>query len=445
MDPELLDRLGDDARAAGYDTTGVLDLLGDPAHRALARGEKVAALRATTDDAPLSTLVRLFLLGRSVSERALAAALPRTGVAGALALGVVERSGDQLRAALDIRPHAADHIEFLVVSDLDSDVRPGPVRPDHVLGIGSASLSLARATVRESVGTVLDIGVGCGIQALHCAGHADHVTGTDTSPRALRLAAATARLSGQRWELLAGSLFEPVDPRRFDLIVSNPPFVMSAGEQRYSYRDSGVAGDGLVRRLVAGLADHLNPGGTAQLLANWIVRENTDWRERVGSWVQATGMDGWVVQRELADPVEYVALWLADAGENGDERLAADWLDYFERERVERTRYGPDHAAQQRLVQPERDPGRVDRGRRRGHRSGGGGVPGPAALAGDRFGRGPAGGEVGAGRFRAPRAALAARAGRLVAGLPAAAAAGRSGCRASARRVDPGPARRLPR
>ena len=134
---------------------------------------------------------------------------------------------------------------------------------------------------------------------------------------------------------MRGSLFQPVGDRRFDLIVSNPPFVVSAGEQRFSYRDSGIAGDGLVRTLVAQIPQHLNPGGTAQLLANWVVHDGTDWRDRVGSWVAATGLDAWVVQRELADPVEYVALWLKDAGEDGDSDQAAnDWLDYFQRERI---------------------------------------------------------------------------------------------------------------
>ncbi len=103
----------------------------------------------------------------------------------------------------------------------------------------------------------------------------------------------------------------------FDLIVCNPPFVISSGEMRYSYRDSGMAGDGICRSLVTGISRHLRPGGTGQLLANWIVREDTDWRERVGEWVTESGCDAWVVQRELADPVEYVGLWLTDAGEDG--------------------------------------------------------------------------------------------------------------------------------
>jgi methylase of polypeptide subunit release factors len=340
----VLDRLGDDLRAAGYNSDGVPELLGRSAHRALGRGELAPALRATRDRSPLATLTRLFLLGSNEDEPAVARALPRASVPDAIAQGVLEPYGDRIRAALDLRPYSADGEEFLLVSDLDSDTRPGPVRRDHVLGLGTASITLARAVIRQPVARALDIGTGCGIQALHLAAHAGSVVATDTNPRALALAAATARLNGQHWDLREGSMYDPVAGEDFDLIVCNPPFVIGDGEMRFFYRDSGLAGDGICRRLVEGIRPHLRLGGTAQLLANWIVREDTDWRERVGEWVSATGCDAWVVQREMADPAEYVGLWLSDAGEDGKSagsdsgvaaRLAENWLDYLAAERVQ--------------------------------------------------------------------------------------------------------------
>ena len=335
-DPDAVDRLGDDLRAAGYDSDAVPALLGPSAHRALGREEFTPALRATRSGTPLATLIRLFLLGRTEPADAVARALPTIGVAGAAAAGVLEPAAGGWRAALDIRPHADDGSEYLVVSDLDSDTRPGPVRPNHVLGIGAASLTLAAAVIRTPVDTVLDLGTGCGIQALHCHGHAGSITATDTNPRALALAAATARGNGQRWELARGSMFEPVAGRRFDLVVSNPPFVIGSGEVHYEYRDSGMAGDRVCERLVREIPAHLSEGGTGQILANWLVREGTDWRDRVAGWLTGTGCDAWVVQRELADPAEYVALWGKDAGENPAQSAATaqEWLDYFDAEHV---------------------------------------------------------------------------------------------------------------
>jgi hypothetical protein len=149
------------------------------------------------------------------------------------------------------------------------------------------------------------------------------------------MAATTAALSGQQWDLRAGSLLEPVAGERFDLVVANPPFVVSAGAVGYEYRDGGRAGDGISEALVRGLPGVLAEGGTAQLLANWVITPDQPWDERVGGWLSGTGCDAWVWQREVAEPGEYVALWLRDAGEqpgtpSWNERYDA-WLDWFER------------------------------------------------------------------------------------------------------------------
>ena len=60
----------------GYDADGVLRLLGDSAHAALSRGEPEPARRATRDGGALGGLVRLFLLGDTLSEREVRTILP---------------------------------------------------------------------------------------------------------------------------------------------------------------------------------------------------------------------------------------------------------------------------------------------------------------------------------------------------------------------------------
>lgn len=344
-DLDAVDRLAADFSAAGYGAERVPRLLGEDAHLALGGGQRWPALhvtaRAAAAGSALATLTRLFLLGTSEPAERVAAALPSLGLAGAIAAGAVEYDGPRdhgsVRATVDIRPHADDVRSYLVVSDFDADERPGRLRADHVLGIGAASVMLARMVIRRPVGRVLDLGTGCGIQSLHCAAHAESVTATDTNPRALALAAATARLNEITFDLRRGSLFEPVAGEKFDLIVSNPPFVISPGAARFEYRDSGMPGDELCRSLVTRLPEYLNPGGTAQLLANWMIRGDADWRLSVAPWVASTGCDGWVVQREVAHPAEYVSMWLADTGEDGGPEAAetaAEWLDYFAAEGV---------------------------------------------------------------------------------------------------------------
>ena len=319
-----LARLREHLLDVGYTVDGVAEQLGADAHAALGRGELVPALRASRGGSPLETYIQLFLLGQSVPA-ARAAALPPEWL---------EHSGDQVRAALDVRPYATAGTvtsatggsDWYVVSDLGTDLRPGQLRPDHVLGVGGASLTLAGATVRPPVASALDLGTGCGVQALHLSEHAGLVTATDSNPRALSMAELSLVLSGlPRPELLAGSLWEPVAGRRFDLVVSNPPFVIGPS-QRYEYRDSGLAGDEICRQLLSTVASHLADDGYAQFLANWLHIDGEDWRERLAPWISQTGCDAWVVQREVTDPAAYVAMWLRDSGDERDVALAEEWL-----------------------------------------------------------------------------------------------------------------------
>ncbi len=352
-DPGLVEALREQLLDAEYTVDGVIDLLGPAAFGALGRGETVPALRATRGQSPLETLTRLFILQAPVAEPAARAALPALDRLADAAL--VSRGSDATVTALvDIRPYAADDDDFYVVSDLGTGIGgvTGPVRPDHVLGVGGASTTLAQLTVRPPVGRALDVGTGCGVQALHLSTHAQSVVATDTNPRALELAALTAGLSGRSFDLRAGSLLEPVEGERFDLIVSNPPFVVSP-QARFMYRDGGHQGDDLCRSLVSAVPGHLAAGGWCQLLVNWLHVAGEDWRERVGSWVVPTGCDAWVVQREVQDPMEYVELWLRDAGDTGDTGDAGDaggssayadlydaWLTSFAEQRIEGVGFG---------------------------------------------------------------------------------------------------------
>jgi methylase of polypeptide subunit release factors len=322
---------------ADYTTDGVSDLLGPVAEAALSRRETVPARRAArADDSALAALVRLFLLQDAVPE----AQVPLP-VGAAIRLGLLEASAGEVRARLDARPHDD---AFYVVSDLGTglDAKVRPVGADHVLGVGGASVSLAELTVRHPVGRALDLGTGCGVQALHLTRHATQVVATDVLPRALELAALSAALSGARVDLRKGGLFDPVAGERFDLIVSNPPFVIGAGTGRRTYRDGGLAGDELGRRLVGAAPAHLTDGGWCQLLANWVHRRGEDWRDRVGAWLPAD-CDGWALQREVLDPAAYVSLWLHDAGDiAGPDYLERydGWLAALEADEVEGIGFG---------------------------------------------------------------------------------------------------------
>ncbi|QCB50976.1 class I SAM-dependent methyltransferase [Rhodococcus sp. PAMC28707] len=330
---------------SSYNADSLLEALGDEAHAALMRSEPVPVRRESQDRGRLGVLIRLFLLVDDIEVREAAEALSPLSVDDAVAAGIVERvDPDRVRALLDIRPLDAGYGSRWIFSDLDGSMRPLPTATDHVLGVGQASLSLLRGTPTTQVGDVLDVGTGCGVQAIHAAEYADTVTGTDISERAMLLAEATCALNGMDIELLRGSWFEPVAGRTFDRIVANPPFVVGRGTIEHSYRDSGIDLDGASRLMIEQAPEHLKPGGTAVILASWIHVIGEDWRARVASWIPDHGVDAWIVQRDVANPALYVGTWLRDGGV--DQRdiaggvLAESWLAHFAGAEVEGIGFG---------------------------------------------------------------------------------------------------------
>lgn len=334
----LVDRLRDAFETAGYTVDGVAERLGAQANDALARNETTLAYRRTEAGDSLDTLIRLFLLQRPVAESLASKTLPDS-LDDLVARGILMAEDGKLRAAVDVRPYAEDDRRWWVVADLTPglDGRREPMRPDYVLGIAPASLSLVKLTVPIEAGKALDLGTGCGIQALHLADRVDHIVATDVNPRALRLTRWTAALNRIDLDVRAGSLYEPVANERFDLIVSNPPYVIAPpSDGRLTYRETGFAGDSVVEQLVRQAPQHLSDGGWCQLLANWTCVRGQDWRERIASW---TGdKSSWAVQREQLDPAEYVELWLRDAGLHGRPEYTSRydaWLSWLDQQQVE--------------------------------------------------------------------------------------------------------------
>lgn len=348
VDDDLVRRLRADLLSTGFTVAGVSELLGPMATAALERDQAIPAQRATVaSGAPCAALVRLFTLGDPVDATEVAAALPTLGVAGAVDLGLLAPEGDAVVALCDLRPYSADDTHWWVASDLGELATGRPLTPDHVLGVGGASTTLASWTPRPDVARALDLGTGCGVQALHLGGHAEHVVVTDLSERALGYARFNAALNGTTWDLRSGSMLDPVAGERFGLVVSNPPFVItprSGVVPLFEYRDGGAAGDAVVRDLVRSVGAHLEPGGVAQLLGNWEVPRGATWTDRVGEWLDGTGLDAWVVQRETQDPAQYAETWARDGGHHPGtadfNTMYSAWLDDFAARDVEAIGFG---------------------------------------------------------------------------------------------------------
>jgi release factor glutamine methyltransferase len=172
---------------------------------------------------------------------------------------------------------------------------PGVFRPRSDTWLLAAVL---RRQPRLPGGTVLDVCTGSGVLAISAAlAGARFVTAVDVSRRAVLSARLGARLNGVRVEGRRGSLFEAVPGRRFDLIVSNPPYLPAEdgtlpehGAARHT--EAGLRGRTVLDRLIAGARAHLTPGGV--LL---VTHSSVNDEEETLARMRAAGLEPYVAER----------------------------------------------------------------------------------------------------------------------------------------------------
>jgi len=321
---------------AGYSQTALAETLGiSSAHE---RQDVEVVYRRVKTDSPYNILLRLFWLGRAVSEQVIREKLPGLDVEQLEGVGLLHRRDGEVQANAKLAPYH----DLLLVSDFGSEIHR-ELSADHVLGVGAASVTLGSLTVRRKVKTALDIGTGAGIQAFLAAGHADYVIGTDTNLRALNFAMFNAKLNGiDSIEWCEGNLYEPVADRQFDLIVSNPPYVISP-ESRFVFRDTNLPGDAVSEQVVRGAGEKLTEGGFACILFNWHHQDDMDWDSRPKSWMSNTGCDGWLICFKTTDPLTYAADWLrTSVGQSSPEygRCLDEWMAYYEQMGITRISAG---------------------------------------------------------------------------------------------------------
>jgi methylase of polypeptide subunit release factors len=323
-DTKAASALGAALRRARYSEPAVLDMLGDDAYShdrdELPRDERRLV------PSRLGTVVRALFLQLPVARTDLAGAL------GERAVGALETIGFAERAEV-YRPRA----RVLPVGDLyvASDDYPhhdGEDPPDYVAAYTLTSRVCDCLTPRVRGARVLDVGTGSGVQALLAARHASHVVATDINPRALAFTELNAALNGfTNIEVRLGSLFEAVGGERFDLITCNPPYVVSP-ENRWAYRDGGLQGDELSRRVMLSAADHLADGGFVTMLASWVAESEETADDRPLAWAKTlSDCDAWILSVWEADPLDHAATWNTElAGKREELGPALDrWTAYL--------------------------------------------------------------------------------------------------------------------
>jgi hypothetical protein len=247
--------------------------------------------------------------------------------------GLLVVDGELVHATARLVPHD----ELLIASDHAGGAER---HADHVPGVHRPSVALAHLTVRGTGERALDMATGNGIQAILLAAHADHVVATDVSPRAVAYAAFNVALNGVRnVETRTGSFFEPVAGEQFDLVVANPPYVVSP-ESAYLFRDGDLAGDGVSEHVVRAAPRALVPGGFASVLIAWALDPN-DPGARPRRWLEGSGCDAVLLHTSTDDPIETATGWNRDLLERPEEFAEAldRWLAYYRELGIEQLGY----------------------------------------------------------------------------------------------------------
>jgi SAM-dependent methyltransferase len=324
-------RIFDDA---GYTAEQIQARLGTEARSLAQTPDRPVYLRRVGEQDALAVLLRMLLLDVPVAREL---ATERLG-ADALALlehvGLVAAVGPE---HVDGTARVVPHEHILIASDRFADSHA-----DHVAAVHRPSATLAHLTIRQPVARALDVGTGNGIQALLAASHAERVVATDINERALEFAAFNAALNGiVNIELRTGSFFEPVAGEEFELLVANPPYVISP-ESSFLFRDGGMPRDLLSEQVVRAVPAHVAEAGFATVMVSWVHEQDEDPTARPASWLDGSGCDAIVLHTGSAAPLEIAAQWNQDVRPDPDEygTVIDRWVEYFRDEGIRMVGFG---------------------------------------------------------------------------------------------------------
>ncbi len=316
---------------AGYSEENLRKHFGAPELPSRQLRNEARLLDRISDPTLLNALLRWFWMGHPLTPAKAADLVPGEFLSLLLKCGLVKAHEDRLIPMSMMLPWGG----FLVASDYPVAIERA--ESEMVLWPNPTSKFLARFSIRRHSRATLDLGTGGGILSLGAAKFSDTVVGTDLNERAVAFAAFNARLNGvENVEFVSGDLFAPVANRRFDLILSNPPFFITP-QQGYLFCDNSMELDGLCRRLVKEAPEYLNEDGYMQMLCEWAQVSGQPWEERIAEWLDGTGCDAWVMKGLTQDPGEYAQHRIREtfSSPEDDASLYDGYMNYYRERGVE--------------------------------------------------------------------------------------------------------------
>jgi len=316
---------------AGYTEAGLARIVGpDVAARQRLRW-RVEIARGFGGQTAQGLLARLFLAGLPATRDEVLGLLGRDRADAFRQAGLLTGDAECL-GTVAVTPVGAR----LMAHDRRDAHRRGAA--EFVPGPAPATRRFADFAIRRPGGRVLDLGCGQGLLAVLAAEQGGRVIAADLNPRAVAFAAFNAALNGlDNVTCVHGDLFAPVAGTSFDLILANPPFVISP-DATFLYRDAR----GICERIAREAPSFLAGGGILQMVCNWPSHRGHDGRDDLSAWFRGTGCDVWVLQTDRIDAATYAGIWLGQAHEDPAE-LAPEldrWIAFYDESGIDAVAVG---------------------------------------------------------------------------------------------------------
>jgi SAM-dependent methyltransferase len=328
-----------------YTPSGIADLLVQGTGKCGESQSASTRLSSALNHSPLETILRLFLLHQPIEVDLARQTVQETDLYYWVRIGLIRIEHGTVFPLVHIFPYAGlllvcDHQQtahgYNSQIQLPHDGTKSSEPADFVTGLNEPCMQLANATIRNPIGSFLDLGSGCGIQSFLASEHCRSVLGVDCNPRAISIARFNAILNQiDHVDFQQADMQRVGTSQKFDFVVSNPPSVIQPGFRSF-YRDNGCAADNFCRNLVQNSQFLLQEHGLFQMVFDWAHLKGQSWQERLSAWCEESGCDAWVMKWETKDISEYAQHWNR---EWKHEAVFSDiyqrWMTWYAEQRIE--------------------------------------------------------------------------------------------------------------
>ncbi|MEO8648763.1 MAG: class I SAM-dependent methyltransferase [Acidobacteriota bacterium] len=323
---------------AGFSEANCLEQLGVPAFPSGSKthGPGADLSQRLDGGTPLETLIRLFVFGHPVPDDGLVShpSTART-VEKLTRFGLASKRDGVITPLYSLIPVGQN----IFVAD-----RQGTAGQDvdRVMAPAPSSRALHSMAIRRAVDHTLDLGSGCGIQAVAAAASSRQVMGVDVNPRAVEFGRFNAVLNDvSNVDFAVADLFQPGNGHGYDHILCNPPFLIGP-RMLFVHSSNDLPADKFCREIVSKTPEKINEGGFFQIVCNWAQSPTETSREHIEKWFDGSGCDVWVLHSHTENAHEYARSRANELAKDisASEELYDDWIHYLDKENIAAVNYG---------------------------------------------------------------------------------------------------------